>query len=309
MAAFRIYKEKLVIRTIMTAGLGLACALAQTSFEVASIKPAAPPVRGAMRVDMRNDDPGRVNFSNVSLRDLIRLAYQLKDYQIVGPDWLNTQRFDVAAKLPDGAPASQKPAMLQALLGERFGLQIHHELKELPAYGLMVAKGGSKLKEHVDAPEEAGGGPGSGPAYDGGPVKLKMGADGTPQLSGMKSGMMLMGMGMVKGQGLTLANLSNQLSLNLSRPVVDETGLAGKYDIALRWTPEAGEGGGLLAMPMAKQMAMIHAEGDAKAQEPDQAPPPLPVALQQQLGLRLEPRKMPVETLVVDRMEKAPTGN
>lgn len=294
-----------MIRAILAAGLTVVCAGAQNSFEVASVKPAAPSLSGKMLVRMRNDDPGRVDYSNVSLRELIRVAYQVKDYQIVGPDWLNTQRFDVIAKLPDDAAASQKPAMLQTLLAERFQMQVHRETKELPAYAMVVAKGGPKLKEHVDALEgTAEAGPGGGP----GNMRMKTGPDGSVRMSDMKAGMVMMGMGMLRGAGMTLAILSDQLSLNLSRPVLDETGLTGKYDIALRWTPEEGEGAGLLPMPIAKQMAMAHPVSDAK-QDPDQAPPPLPVALQKELGLKLEPRKLPVETLVIDRIEKAPTGN
>lgn len=308
-------------RKILAAGLTLAAyALAQTppasaplSFEAASIKPSAPMMGGRIMVRM-GGDPGRLNYSGVSLRDLIRNAYQLKDYQISGPDWINTERFDVVAKLPEGAKESDKPAMMQTLLAERFKLTVHRETKELPAYALTVAKGGVKMKEFVESPENSADGPNAGGGGFDAPPRMKVGADGMPKLPAGRGGMMMVGFGRVQGQGLPVSNLADLLSRQLDRPVLDETGLTAKYDISLNWTPEPGEG------PAGMKMMMPRPEGGAGGggatggegghpEMPVPSGPPLAIALQQQLGLRLEPKKLPLEMVVVDHMEKVPSEN
>src|ERR1051326_6461347 len=138
--------------------------LAQTAprpeFEVASIRPAAPitNLQGKTRIGMRVD-AGRMEYSFGSLRDLIRTAWRLKDYQVQAPGWLADARFDIAAKLPDGASIDQTPEMLQALLAERFKLEVHHETREHPVYALVVAKNGPKLT--ASAPDADGGSAGA----------------------------------------------------------------------------------------------------------------------------------------------------
>ena len=113
-------------------------------FEVASIKPAAPMTGGMFRVGMRTDK-GRVNYENVALKDLIRTAYRLKDYQVVGPDWLDAARFDIVAKISEGHDEKQAPEMLQSLLEDRFKIAVHHESKPHDTYVLLVGKSGPKL--------------------------------------------------------------------------------------------------------------------------------------------------------------------
>src|ERR1017187_5176313 len=120
-------------------------------FEVASVKAAAPMTGGFMRIGMRVD-AGRMDYANVSLKDCIRTAYGLSDYQISGPDWLSGARFDIVAKLPEGATKDQVPEMLQALLAERFKIAVHHESKVHDTYALAVAKNGPKLT--ASAPPE-----------------------------------------------------------------------------------------------------------------------------------------------------------
>src|SRR5579859_2649457 len=119
-------------------------AFAQPAFEVASVKPAPPPSDNRMRVGM-SGDAGRVNFSNVTLIDVMARAYNVKDKQISGPDWLKSERYDIVATLPAGAPRDQTPMMLQSLLEERFKLSLHRETKVLPIYALVVGKNGSRL--------------------------------------------------------------------------------------------------------------------------------------------------------------------
>ena len=139
-------------------------AIAQTTptFEVASIKPAAPldPAKvlaelqaGQMPKAGPHVDRARAEYTYMSLKELIVLAYKVKPYQVTGPDWVATQRFDIVAKLPDGASKDDVPKMLQVLLEERFKLAAHRESKEHPVLALVVAKGGSKLKEPPEASE------------------------------------------------------------------------------------------------------------------------------------------------------------
>jgi uncharacterized protein (TIGR03435 family) len=248
---------------------------------------------------MGDRDPGRVDWSNVSLRDIIRVAYALKDYQISGPDWLNAERYDVLAKVPEGVPASQKPAMLQALLAERFKMAVHWEKKELAAYALSVAKGGPKMKEFVEAPADSG--PAEAKGDFGGVVKRSL--DGFPKLPPGKAGMM-MSFGRLSAQGTQMKDLADGISRQLDRPVVDETGLTGKYDFQLQWTPGPGEGG-IAGM----KVAMARQAGRTDVELPNEDGPSLPVALQQQLGLKLEQKKLPVDLLVIDRAEKVPVEN
>src|SRR5260370_14808764 len=126
------------------------------AFEVASIKPAAPLnprqlMMGQQRVGMKVD-AARVDIANLSLADLVRIAYRVKPYQIAGPDWMKGDRFDILGKLPEGASPDQVPEMLQELLAQRFKLAVHRETKEHAVYALVVGKNGPKL---VEAPADA----------------------------------------------------------------------------------------------------------------------------------------------------------
>src|SRR3954469_23087092 len=144
----------------IAAGAAMAQApAAKPQFEVATIKPA-PPLNpamiaaGKMHVGMKTD-AGRVDIGFMSLNDLIIAAYKVKQHQIAGPDWMKTERFDILAKLPEGATKEQVPEMLQSLLAERFGLTFHKEMREQSVMGLVVAKGGHKMKDSSPAAERA----------------------------------------------------------------------------------------------------------------------------------------------------------
>jgi uncharacterized protein (TIGR03435 family) len=247
------------------------------SFEVASVKPAAPVTNGEIR-QSASSDPGRVTYSNVTLRSLPMRAYQVKDYQILGPGWLAAERYDVAAKLAENAPKDQVPPMLQALLAERFKLTLHHEQKDIPAYGLVVARNGFKLKPVGDPP--AG-------------IHFSIG-------SRVRT---------MKGK-LALAALANALSAFTGSPVLDMTGIEGIFDINLQWSPDDREQG-LAGLKFAARDGGELAAGPGKAPDsPPEAPSgPSLFAAVQSLGLRLEPRKAPIDILVVDYAEKTPTEN
>jgi uncharacterized protein (TIGR03435 family) len=242
------------------------------AFEAASVKPSPPPDLSVGYVISRRaggpgtGDPTRIDYRNMPLASLVSLAYNLSPSQISGPDWMNLENFDIAAKVPAGATEEQFRLMFQRLLAERFKLQVHREIKEFPRYSLTVARNGPKLKPHVEAPPPE--------------------AQGYPILPpGIGFGM-INGMGRIRMNGTDLAPLVKRLAAQLEAPVADDTGLKGKYDIMLTWSerpPGAEADGG--------------------------AGPGLIAAVEEQLGLKLEKKKGPVEILVIDHAGKVPTGN
>jgi len=223
----------------------------QIAFEVASIKPAPPQELGRTSV-RRSTDKARLNYMNVSLMDLVTDAYRVQPREVVGPDWLDSVRYDVLAKLPEGAKGDQIPEMLQSLLVERFGLKAHQDSKEMSMYALIVGKGGSKMKKA----EKAGG----------------MG-------SNSKNGRVHM---TVKA---TMDDFAKNLSGRLDRPVVDQTGLEGAWEFELDYLTDGAENAAAEALPT------------------------IYTAMQDQLGLKLNPTKGAVRMVVVDHIDKVPAEN
>jgi uncharacterized protein (TIGR03435 family) len=303
-------------------------------FEAASVKPAEPQTGMGIRVMMRGGpgtpDPGQINYSNVSLKNVLTVAYGVKGYQINGPKWLDSERFDIVAKIAQGSTKEQFQLMLQNLLAERFKLTLHHETKELPIYALVVGKNGPKLKESADDDASAApggtagpGGPSASapppppppPTSDGaGPARLKIGADGMPQLPpGMgKNGLMMMMMNgrmRMVGNRQPISAVTEMLANQLGRPVVDNTELKAKYDFTLDFSPEGMNGPMAMMPPPPPQHEGGPGPGGPMMGGPDAGGPSLITALQEQLGLKLESKKGPVDLLVIDRMEKVPTEN
>jgi len=289
-------------------------------FEVASIKPAAPLNGGAVAIGTKMD-PGRVAYNGLPLMLLITNAYKVKRYQVTdGPDWLTSERFDIVAKLPEGAKQDQVPEMLQSLLEERFGLKLHHDTKELPLYELTVAKGGLKIRASVEDPNAK-----DMPLPPPGQLKAK---DGIPQLPSGRKGIFLMmrpGTMTIVANVATVSNFASRLADQLGTPVADKTGLAGTYDFALNFAPEPGQGSPALGPGGAPPPgagpgvgavgAAVGGPGNAggprefssDAQQVDA--PPLMVAVQEQLGLKLEKKKGPVDILVIEHIERTPSDN
>jgi uncharacterized protein (TIGR03435 family) len=239
---------------------------------------------------------------------LIGRAYDVQAYQVTSPDWFNSEHFDITAKIPDGATKEQFSSMLQNLLADRFQVKLHREIKELPIYALVVGKGGPKMKPSeepplmADGPKEAG--PGDGP-----PPMPKRGPDGFPELPKGRPGAFIMAMnGRFRMQATqeTMSSLTDMLGSQLGRPVRDETGLKGKYDLTLDFTPEEGQGMRGMMMPMPPPGGGEPGRGPADSPE---AGPSLFTAVQEQLGLKLESKQGPVEILVIDHAEKVPTEN
>jgi uncharacterized protein (TIGR03435 family) len=318
---------------------------ATPSFEVASIKPAAPPSAtmgpgGGNRMVFRtgssggpgSSDPGQINYFSMSMKSLLVSAYGVKSYQISGPSWLDTERFDIVAKIPKGATKDDLKLMLQNLLAERFKLTLHHEKKDLPMYALVVGKGGPKMKESPedpapkeeakDAAKDAFGPHDAGAATDAAaqkaqtafqPMRLTMGADGMPKLppgNGRPGNMMMMMPGRMRMMATkqTMPAFADSLGNQMDRAVVDMTGLTKNYDFTLDFAPEDGMVRGMPGMPPPPP-GDGGGGGDHMAMSDGQAAPSLFTALQEQLGLKLEQKKGPVDLLVIDRLEKTPTEN
>jgi uncharacterized protein (TIGR03435 family) len=199
----------------------------------------------------------------------------MKDYQVFGPDWLDTERFDIMAKIAPNTPRDEVNLMLQNLLAERFKLKAHNEQKVMPVYAMLVGKGGFKLKPLEGEP------------------------DGRMRMSMSPRGRTMSG-------PTTLSALAGGLASMLDRPVVDLTEIKGTYNVDLEWVPDEREGGGL----MAKMKAMAEAASTDPHGDP-LGPNGLTLfgALQEKLGLKMEARKSPVDILVVDSGEKVPTEN
>lgn len=321
------------MRTRILAGVALAgflaagtCAQTETvpEFDVASIKPAPPPTSNMIRVMMRggpgSEDPGRVDWSNVSLRQMITNAFNVKDYQVQGPDWLNAERFDVTAKIPPSTTREQYRLMIQKLLADRFKLTVHHESKEHAVFALVVAKGGSKLKESdpndtsgfapmalrggdgvtrmtapPPPPPPPGGGTGRG--VDAGPGR---GAPG-------RGGMMMSGIGHLQAKKMGIDGLANMLSNLTGTPVIDQTELKGIYDFTLDYDPASAEGLMMGGMPPPPPPG-----GGGEGRGPVASEPSgmtIYSALQQELGLKLESKKLPLDNVIIDHIEKVPTEN
>jgi uncharacterized protein (TIGR03435 family) len=241
----------LVLFVLLAHGAGRG-QMAGPSFEVATVKPAAPSSDGHTHI---NYPPGdSFSASNITLSALMQWAYGMPERQILdGPAWLTSTRFDIQAKVDLGGPekpvradTDAKRRMVQALLAERFNMKLHEETRMLPAYDLVVAKGGSKVEISKA----------NGKSIGAGRTHLTL-------------------------EGLTMPLIAQELSLVTGRVVVDKTGLTDRYDVKLVWAAD-----------------------DA----PDSSAPSLFTAIQEQLGLKLEPAKEPVPVLVIDHVD-LPSAN
>ena len=304
----------------------LACALspkayAQTAdaavtFEVASIKPGAPPTpqptsdgRGTMWRSGCFDgpgsqDPGRYTCHNATLASIVSNAYELKRYQYSFPAWMGSTYFEIVAKVPPGSSKEQFRLMKQNLLADRFKLAVHFEKKGMQVYELSVGKDGAKLKESRQEGEVATGAPAADPS------KFKRDGDGSliiPLQRGGTANSMTSGpngpLMRLQGSEQTMEQFAAQLSNLMNIPITDATGLNGKYDITLTCAPPEAPGLRVSSAPAAVE------SGAATAAPAPDAGPTIFAALQQQLGLKLEPKKGAVDFLVIDHVEKTPVEN
>ncbi len=291
---------------VLSAVAAFAQAGDKLAFEVASIKPAPPQPMNQTRIGMQTDG-GMLRYTNVSIREMIRVAYKVKDFQIEGPDWMGTTRFDISAKFPAGATEDNVPEMLQALLAERFKLILHKDSQERPVYAMVVGKNGPKLKAaevQTNAPTDGG----ANPSAYGVTVSTPIGGSSPPALrpSGpvRRGGAMMMSMaanGMTfNAPSATIAQLAEALSRFTERPIQDATGIDGQYEFELTFMPETMRG---------IQRRMPPPAADHPGDAADTPPAESIAEALQHYGLKLEPRKSAVDVLTIEHVEKTPTEN
>ena len=256
-------------------GMALLAGLAQSQvgprleFDVASIREVLHN-KGKYRVEEPGLDLSGDRFTlQTSLKGIIAAAYGMKDHQISGPAWLDANAFQILAKAPPDTTEEQVRLMCQALLADRFKLSFHRTQRTMPVYALVPAKGGPKLSGNGD--------PASGAQAK---IKSKPGRIASPRAS--------------------MVWLADALARPLGRPVLDKTGIDGKFRIVLDWTP--GDGEAQNGKPDKPKAAGRTGSGKTFA-------PSIFTALQEQLGLRLEPQKGMVDVLVIDHIEREPTEN
>jgi uncharacterized protein (TIGR03435 family) len=302
------------------------------AFDVATIKPSAPLDRAKIAEDLQagkmphlgpHVSASRAEYIYMPLRDIIALAYGMRNYQVTGPDWMATERFDIEATLPEGASKDDAPAMLRSLLEDRFKLAAHKETADHKVLALLVSKSGVKLQQSTavaqpvdpDAPLQPNqmimDGP-EGPIRitrkDNGGMVFDLGARGTvTQTIDAQNQAVRLESSMVTMTGFA-ETLSTILAPMGGQPVVDMTGLKGNYEVTVE-------------ISFADLASMARSQGDAPPPPPQgaAAASATPVASDpgatsifrsvRQLGLDLEQRKAPIEQLVVDHVEKTPSGN
>lgn len=226
-------------------------------FAAASVK-ANTTVRNGMG---NKFDPTMAQWTNTPLRNLIENAYRLSDYQAVGwPEWLRSDKWDIDAKTEGPTTIPQKFQMLQTLIVERFGLKFHREMKDLPGYSLVIAKGGPKLREVKEG-----------------------GTESTPAGTRIDRGL-------ISGYHVHMGDWSHFFSTELGCPFEDNTGLQGIYDFKLEWSPDENQ-------------------PNSRGEPGDPNGPSIFAAVQEQLGLKLEVKKFPVEMFVIDHIDRSPVSN
>ncbi|TMQ00062.1 MAG: TIGR03435 family protein [Verrucomicrobia bacterium] len=270
-------------------------AQSKVEFEVASIRPFSINTQGNESVTLgARIDRAQVRITGLTMRDLLAMAYRIKLYQLSGPEWIATERYDINAKLPEGVSPEKLPEMVQALVSDRFGIRMHREQKEMPVYALLVGKPPLKLKDSVVDPNA--------------PPPTAVQVTGTGSAAGVAVNMgngssYALGAGKFEAKKINAAGMAAVLERFTDRPVMDMTELKGTYDFEFPVTPEE------------MQTLMIRAAINAGVQLPPQALQLLdnggnPLAdASERLGLKLDSRRMPVEIIVIDQIQKTPTDN
>lgn len=284
-----------ILLPILLAGLACAQTPPGPAFEVASIRPSGSEPEGQVNIGLHMDG-AQVRVARLTLRDYIGMAYRMKIAQIIGPDWIESDRFDISATIPAGATTAQIPEMLQALLVDRFQLKIHREKRDFPVYALVQGKGPLKLKESPVDPNEAT----------------------APEPIDVKAGGSVKGVNIDLGGGRTFSFVPNKFEVHkmtmdlfarylerfVDRTIVDMTGLKASYDFTIEISPDdylpllirSAINAGATLQPQALKLA----EGYSASGLSD---------AMQQVGLKLDARKAPLDVIVVDDAKKTPSEN
>ncbi len=287
--------RKGILLTVAAASLLAAQPASGPHFEVASIRPSSNEPEGQVNVGLHMDG-AQVRVARLTLRDYIGIAYGMKVAQITGPDWIASDRFDISATIPAGGTTAEIPEMFQALLADRFQLKFHREKRDFPVYALLQGKGPLKLKESPVDPDAAK----------------------VPQPIDVKAGGSVKGVNIDLGGGRTFSFVPNKFEVHkmtmdlfarylerfADRTIVDMTELKGQYDLTIDISPDdylpmlirSAINAGTTLPPQALKLA----DGYTSAGLSD--------ALQQ-VGLKLDARKAPLDVIVVDSGTKTPTEN
>ena len=265
---------------------------ATETFEIATIRQNMGPALGGPIGGGIGFRPGRFSAENMTLRQLLTYAYEVQTYEIFGgPDWATNHRFDITATMqppPTGSDTRDGPArnrhLLRALLAERFNLVVHEERREMPVYSLTMARRDRQLGARLRAFEGECG----EPDKMGSPPDATFGMPTLDPGKGPQWCMAFTRVGRISAQGTTLSDLGMTLARlpAVSRRVLDRTGLSGRFDFDLEWTP------------------LVTPSGPAAPGVPPDAGPTIFTALQEQLGLRLEPTNESIPVLVIDSVNK-----
>lgn len=243
---------RMIVAAFLVAGTASSVLWAQSpAFEVAAVKPNHTVEHPRTYPRLHN---GTFSAEAASMMTLLEVAYGLVELRIHGPAWLDAERYDITAKAPEGVPDSQIMPLLQSLLKDRFHLESHFEMKELPAYDMVVSKGGAKLKPFD-------------PVHPPNPPHPQRGES------------VMVGVG-------TPSQIADGLARTVGRPVVNKTGIEGRFGWMVSYTPFSASGKSV-----------------------DSTAPDIFTAIEQQLGLKLEPRKESLQILVIDHLERIPTEN
>jgi uncharacterized protein (TIGR03435 family) len=271
-----------------TAGAGLR---AQTSaqqeprFEVVSVKRNAGGGPGSM---MAIQPGGRLSAVNLFVRQVIVRAYGIQPFQLTGgPDWMQSERYDIQAKAPDGAVVTGNTmnVMLQTMLADRFKLKVRRETRESAVYELVFARGDRRLGEKLRQTDaDCVARLGDGTRLAAAPAQIG-------PLDAIPCGTIMTGGNRLAAGGQTMAQLATMLGPRVQRLVVDRTGLTGPYDFDLQFLPDEGYG-------------RTGADGPVRVYLVGKDVPPLTTAIQDQLGLKLQPARGPVEYVVIESIER-----
>jgi uncharacterized protein (TIGR03435 family) len=263
---------------------------ARSEFEVASVKASAPlSADGQFSVGVHIDG-AMVRCNYLTLRNYLTMAYDVKDYQLIAPDWMGADHFDIVAKRPDGSGDQDLRGMVASLLADRFKLVMHRETRDLPAYALVVGKGGLKIKELPPDAESADTGKVDVTAAGGGRGGTVVNLGNGSYIS--------YGLNKLEAKKVNFPSLIDSLAKLVDRPVVDMTDLKGRYDFTLEYSVD-------------ELRTMVRGFGADASRIPDMGGDPTISIFSslEALGLKLEARKAPVEVVVIDHSEKTPTAN
>ena len=243
---------RMAVAALIVAGTAASVLWAQSpAFEVAAVKPNHTEEHPRTYPQLHN---GTFSAEAASMKTLLVVAYGLIEQRINGPAWLDTERYDITAKAPEGIADSQIMPLLQSLLKDRFHLESHFEMKELPAYDMVMSKRGAKLKPFD-------------PAHPPNPPRDQ------------RAPAVMVGVG-------TASQIADALARAVGRPVVNKTGIEGLFGWMVSYTPFSASGNSVASTA-----------------------PDIFAAIEQQLGLKLEPRKESLQILVIDHLERIPTEN